>query len=146
MSRILSWFFIYFQCTWMLHVSSYRLNNYFFEFQKRLILVSLHVFGPYAVGRFLDWVEKKFKSGDWDSVPQETREFILKSLPVLQQALSLLQRFHLALFYLRGVFYHIAKRLTNVSYVSKDKHCWLFFRYKWHVLLNILKYGVIRQA
>nr|XP_034313288.1 peroxisome biogenesis factor 10 [Crassostrea gigas] len=85
---------------------------------KRLVLVSLHVFGPYAVGRFLGWVEKKFKSGDWDSVPQETREFILKSLPVLQQALSLLQRFHLALFYLRGVFYHIAKRLTNVSYIK----------------------------
>nr|XP_022318062.1 peroxisome biogenesis factor 10-like isoform X1 [Crassostrea virginica] len=85
---------------------------------KRLIHVSLHVFGPYGVARLLDWVEKKLQSGDWDSVPMETREIILKSLPVLQQALSLLQRFHLAVFYLRGIFYHIAKRLTDVSYIK----------------------------
>lgn len=81
-------------------------------------MVSVHVFGPYGVMHFLDWVEKKFQSGEWDNVPKETREIILKSLPILQQALSLLQRFHLAFFYLRGVYYHIAKRLTDVSYVS----------------------------
>ncbi|XP_048763074.2 peroxisome biogenesis factor 10-like [Ostrea edulis] len=85
---------------------------------KRLIMVSVHVFGPYGVMRFLDWVEKKFQSGEWDNVPKETREIILKSLPILQQALSLLQRFHLAFFYLRGVYYHIAKRLTDVSYIK----------------------------
>jgi peroxin-10 len=81
-------------------------------------MVSLHVFGPYGVMRFLDWVEKKFQTGEWDSVPKETREIILKSLHVLQKVLSLLQRLHLAVFYLRGVYYHIAKRLTDVSYVS----------------------------
>lgn len=39
------------------------------------------------------------------------------AVPVLQQALDLLHRFHTAVFYLRGSFYHLSRRVSGVSYL-----------------------------
>lgn len=45
------------------------------------------------------------------------RSACASALPVLQQALDLLHRFHTALFYLSGSFYHLSRRAAGVSYL-----------------------------
>lgn len=39
------------------------------------------------------------------------------AVPVLQQALDLLHRFHTAVFYLSGSFYHLSRRVSSISYL-----------------------------
>lgn len=36
----------------------------------------------------------------------------------VQQGITILHRVHVALFYINGVFYHLAKRTSGISYVS----------------------------
>ena len=50
------------------------------------------------------------------SAPQ--RKACIPAVFAVQQGLALLRRFHAALFYLTGTFYHLSKRTAGVSYVS----------------------------
>ncbi|KAJ8314290.1 hypothetical protein KUTeg_008851 [Tegillarca granosa] len=68
----------------------------------------------------LDWLERKLKSPYLTSLPVETKEFLLKCIPVLRQSVTFLYRCHLAIFYLKGIFYHIAKRVTGVQYIRYE--------------------------
>ena len=58
------------------------------------------------------------RSHDSQEIPMETREFILKYIPILRKSVIYIHRVHLALFYLRGIFYHLAKRMSGIQYVS----------------------------
>lgn len=40
----------------------------------------------------------------------------------VQQGITILNRVHVALFYISGAFYHLAKRTSGISYVSKASH------------------------
>ncbi|KAK7879169.1 hypothetical protein WMY93_034050 [Mugilogobius chulae] len=48
------------------------------------------------------------------------RSACVPAVQALQQALDLLRRFHTALFYLRGCFYHMSRRAAGISYVSDN--------------------------
>ena len=84
--------------------------------------MSLHIMMPYCLQKLFDWLERKIRSHDSQEVPMETREFILKCIPILRKSVIYLHRVHLAFFYLRGIFYHIAKRFTGIEYVSNCIH------------------------
>lgn len=81
-------------------------------------MVLLHVLTPYLLRKLFDWLEKKMRSHDSQEIPLETREFLLKCIPVAKTIVMYGHRLHMALFYLRGIFYHIAKRFSGVHYVS----------------------------
>lgn len=72
---------------------------------------------PYCLRKLFDWLEKKLRSHD-SQIPLETREFLLRCIPILRQSVIYVHRVHLAFFYLRGIFYHIAKRVAGIQYVS----------------------------
>ncbi|KAJ8314047.1 hypothetical protein KUTeg_008608 [Tegillarca granosa] len=72
------------------------------------------------IQKLLDWLERKLKSPYLTSLPVETKEFLLKCIPVLRQSVTFLYRCHLAIFYLKGIFYHIAKRVTGVQYIRYE--------------------------
>lgn len=86
---------------------------------RRGSLVLLYVFGPYMIDKTLRKLELWLHSEEnWPSgFNARTREVLSTFIPILRTVVLYVHRAHLALFYLNGVFYHIAKRLTGVQYL-----------------------------
>lgn len=86
---------------------------------RRISLVSLHVLGPYLLEKLLGRLEQICRAEDQlQQGPQSHfRQLFNSIIPVLRQIVTVIHRTHLAVFYLTGVFYHIAKRITIVQYL-----------------------------
>nr|XP_014991285.1 peroxisome biogenesis factor 10 isoform X3 [Macaca mulatta] len=110
---------------------------------RRGVLVTLHAVLPYLLDKVLLPLEQELQA-DPDSgrpsqgslVPggrgcsgvrrwvrrhtatltEQQRRALLRAAFVLRQGLTCLQRLHVAWFYIHGVFYHLAKRLTGITY------------------------------
>ena len=82
--------------------------------QRRGIMIMMHAAAPYFLDRLLVHIETKAKSADCSPELARFSTFI----PVLRNTITVIHRCHLSLFYLRGIFYHIAKRLSGTRYVS----------------------------
>ncbi|XP_050642267.1 peroxisome biogenesis factor 10 isoform X3 [Macaca thibetana thibetana] len=111
---------------------------------RRGVLVTLHAVLPYLLDKVLLPLEQELQA-DPDSgrpsqgslVPggrgcsgvrrwvrrhtatltEQQRRALLRAAFVLRQGLACLQRLHVAWFYIHGVFYHLAKRLTGITYL-----------------------------
>jgi len=81
-------------------------------------MILFHVCTPYILQQLFDRAEHFLKSGDSGNIPTETKAFLLKCIPVLRHSVTFVHRFHLAAFYLNGIFYNISKRLAGIQYVS----------------------------
>ncbi|EDO40992.1 predicted protein [Nematostella vectensis] len=88
----------------------------------RAAQVFLHTITPYLLNKLLMRLGSLAQSQEqWPPFASEGLRIWLKdNVPVIQQSILFLHRAHLAVFYLTGVFYHIAKRVTGVSYTLKD--------------------------
>jgi peroxin-10 len=51
------------------------------------------------------------------NLTERQRKWLSNILPKMKDFVDILQRVHLAIFYFSGYFYHLAKRLTNTTYV-----------------------------
>nr|XP_025711918.1 peroxisome biogenesis factor 10 isoform X3 [Callorhinus ursinus] len=51
------------------------------------------------------------------ALTEQQKRTLLRAVLVLRQGLGYLQRLHVAWFYIHGAFYHLAKRLTGVTYL-----------------------------
>ncbi|XP_060085832.1 peroxisome biogenesis factor 10-like isoform X1 [Ylistrum balloti] len=87
---------------------------------RRSFMILFHVGTPYLLQRLLDWFERRLRSPRSHEIPEETRVFLLKCVPVVRNSVTFVHRLHLAAFYLRGLFYHIAKRAAGVQYLKYD--------------------------
>lgn len=87
---------------------------------RRSLMILLHVGTPYVLQRLLDWYERRLRSPTSHDIPEGTRLFLLKCIPIVRESVTFLHRLHLAAFYLRGLFYHIAKRTAGVQYLKYD--------------------------
>uniref|UniRef100_A0A8C8VHF8 RING-type E3 ubiquitin transferase n=1 Tax=Pelusios castaneus TaxID=367368 RepID=A0A8C8VHF8_9SAUR len=69
---------------------------------------------PGLCGRTLvrSWVQKQV-----GRLTQQQKKILLQTVYVLKQCIPLLRRLHLAVFYINGIFYHISKRITGISYL-----------------------------
>jgi len=86
--------------------------------KRRLWMVGLHVFSPRLADIILLLFEKWIPRTElWKQIRPELRIAISNKLPFIHQVIMVLHRLHLTLFYLRGTFYHSAKRITKVKYV-----------------------------
>lgn len=112
---------------------------------RRTVLVTLHTVLPYLLDKALLHLEHELQAdsdGTWSSqgslapgvrsrsgtrrwlhrhvanLTEQQKKALLRATLVLRQGLSCLQRLHVAWFYIHGAFYHLAKRLTGVTYVS----------------------------
>lgn len=79
----------------------------------------LYVFGPYVIDKALRKLELWLhnEENQPSGFNTRTRELLCTFIPILRTVVLYVHRAHLALFYLNGVFYHIAKRLTGVQYL-----------------------------
>ncbi|XP_038579349.1 peroxisome biogenesis factor 10 isoform X1 [Micropterus salmoides] len=70
--------------------------------------------GPWSLER---WLRSRMRRAvGLLSEPQ--RRVCLPAVFVLQQGLTLLHRLHVALFYIKGSFYHLSKRAAGISYLG----------------------------
>ncbi|XP_054440027.1 peroxisome biogenesis factor 10 [Pteronotus mesoamericanus] len=111
---------------------------------RRGVLVALHAVLPYLLDKALLHLEQELQSDGSGPRPSQgslapglrgrsgarrwvhrqaaalterQRKALLRAVLVFRQGLGCLQRFHVAWFYLHGAFYHLAKRLTGVTYL-----------------------------
>uniref|UniRef100_A0A8D2ZR99 RING-type E3 ubiquitin transferase n=1 Tax=Scophthalmus maximus TaxID=52904 RepID=A0A8D2ZR99_SCOMX len=110
------------------------------------LLVLGHAFLPYLLDKFLVSLENELEGGQeslssvrrrqaasraWSlesllkrwmqramgQLSESQRRDCLPAVFVFHQGLTLLHRFHVALFYLSGSFYHLSKRMAGISYL-----------------------------
>ncbi|NWR85257.1 PEX10 factor, partial [Furnarius figulus] len=111
------------------------------SFLRRAAFISLHTLVPYCLEKALLHLEQELQAEDEQSrapegspAPSRTalrawihrqvgqlterqRKTASQGVYVLKQAIPLLHRLHLALFYIHGTFYHLSKRITGISYL-----------------------------
>ncbi|XP_065842775.1 peroxisome biogenesis factor 10-like [Oscarella lobularis] len=80
---------------------------------RRVAMVSLQILVPYVVKKILD----KTTSAASSLADDEQQQRALAVVAVSRKIIQVLHRTHLAVFYLNGVYYHISKRFTGISYV-----------------------------
>lgn len=113
------------------------------SFLRRALFISLHTVVPYCLEKALLHLEHELQMEAEESRTPENppgfssrtliRSWIRKQVGelteqqkktasqvvyVLKQSIPLLHRLHLAVFYIQGMFYHLSKRITGISYVS----------------------------
>ncbi|XP_067826335.1 peroxisome biogenesis factor 10 [Heptranchias perlo] len=106
---------------------------------RRAALILLHTCVPYLLDLGLNRLEQDLQTEGDGSRPPEHRQggslfnnwlrgavgalserqkkVLLQTVSFLRQAVSFLHRLHLGIFYLNGAFYHVAKRLTSITYL-----------------------------
>ncbi|KAI4536839.1 peroxisome biogenesis factor 10 isoform X1 [Ovis canadensis] len=109
---------------------------------RRGVLVALHTVLPYLLDKALLHLEHELQAagdGAWPlrgslapssqsgvrrwvhrrmaGLTEQQQGVLLRAMSVLRQGLGCLQRLHVAWFYIHGVFYHLAKRFTGITYL-----------------------------
>lgn len=115
------------------HVHSFLVTNQITQSQlichllfpkRRGAMVLLQVVTPYALHRLLDWLEKEMRHNMSLNISEQGRSSALELIKIARHIITILHRCHLAIFYMSGVFYHIAKRFTGINYVSHSFQVW----------------------
>ncbi|XP_008938320.1 PREDICTED: peroxisome biogenesis factor 10, partial [Merops nubicus] len=114
------------------------------SFLRRAIFVSLHTVVPYCLEKGLLHLERELQAEADESrtsqshpalglssrslirnwiqkyvghLTEQQKRRVLQTVHVLKQFVPLLHRLHLAVFYMRGTFYHLAKRVAGITYL-----------------------------
>ncbi|NXU49626.1 PEX10 factor, partial [Turnix velox] len=114
------------------------------SFLRRAVFISLHTLVPYCLEKGLQLLERELQVEDGESrssgsdpalgsgsrslvrswvqrhvgeLPEQQKKGLLQTVYVLKHCVPLLHRLHLALFYIRGTFYHLSKRLAGITYL-----------------------------
>ncbi|KAK2840824.1 hypothetical protein Q7C36_012403 [Tachysurus vachellii] len=115
---------------------------------RRLALILLHTFVPYFLDKLLVCIEHELEVEDWDSqnaqrdtvltwspmsyikawiqravrmLNSQQRKSLKPVVIAVQQGITILHRVHVALFYISGAFYHLAKRTSGISYLRVQR-------------------------
>lgn len=85
---------------------------------RRGLLVFAHVIFPYLVDKFLSRLSYRLEANlAVPGVSPNWREWLKSNLPLVRHLLLIVHRTHMGLFYISGVFYHIAKRSSGIQYL-----------------------------
>lgn len=91
-------------------------------------MVFFHVSSPYVIEKGLLYLERQLDlNNDWN-LTEEGRLLSLDLVRNSRNIFLLLHRCHLAIFYFNAAFYHVAKRLCGIRYVSNTS---FFFPSRW---------------
>lgn len=89
---------------------------------QRAIMVALRIIVPHVVEKVLVYLESQLKHGGIAfPITEEQRRRLQSLLPRIRQAIPWLHRCHVAIFYLHGMFYQVAKRTMMFRYVMVRK-------------------------
>ena len=77
-------------------------------------MILVHVATPYCIDRLLEHIQRRAERAD--APPEMSR--VASVIPAIRHSITIAHRCHLAFFYLRGIFYHLAKRIVGTHYVG----------------------------
>jgi len=83
-----------------------------------VLLVIGHALLPVVIDKFFARLQVLLGKDDLVGLTTKRREFLVSSLPKIKFVIATLQRLHLSVFYLHGVYYTISKRMSAVGYTK----------------------------
>ncbi|XP_006016263.1 peroxisome biogenesis factor 10 isoform X1 [Alligator sinensis] len=110
----------------------------------RAVLISLHAVVPYLLDKGLVHLEHELQAeaDGWRTgqsslglgargrtsvrswlqkritrLTENQKNVLLQTVYILKQCIPLFRRLHLAIFYINGIFYHLSKRITGITYL-----------------------------
>ena len=86
--------------------------------RQRIGLVLLHTVIPYCLEKFLNFLEKRLSWNQLTYVSNKNQARLSAALPKLKLIVVTIHRLHLSIFYIKGIYYTIAKRFVNIKYVK----------------------------
>ena len=89
---------------------------------QRVVMSVLQVAIPYGCEKLIGYVERQLQHNRNLRIDPDVREKLVKALPVVRHAITIIHRCHLAVFYWNGIFYHIAKRIAGIHYLRIITH------------------------
>lgn len=84
---------------------------------RRGAMILLQVAAPYVLDRVLVYLQRQIETSVNLPMSQTARDVTLSMISVTRHVVSLLHHCHLTIFYINGIFYHIAKRLAGIHYI-----------------------------
>ncbi|XP_059155693.1 peroxisome assembly protein 10-A-like [Physella acuta] len=85
---------------------------------RRALMLFLQVCAPHLFNLSYKKCEHMLRNSTAINLKPATRETILSILPLVAKAGTMIHRLHMALFYINGVYYHMAKRISGIHYVQ----------------------------
>ncbi|XP_013917696.1 PREDICTED: peroxisome biogenesis factor 10 [Thamnophis sirtalis] len=58
------------------------------------------------------WLQKRVRR-----LTEQQRSFLAQAVHIVKQSIPFVRRLHLAVFYMKGIFYHFSKRTTGITYL-----------------------------
>ena len=88
------------------------------SFRRRAAAVLVHLLGPYALEKLLAFASRRVGSRDLP-VQLTGRQYRMleNALDFAEEVVSTVHLFHVALFYFRGIFYQLGKRVAGIRYL-----------------------------
>ena len=83
----------------------------------RLLMIFLQTFGPHFLKYWFKNLQETVKRNPLNFDKDSVRR-ISNLLPILEEWTEYVNKINISIFYFHGTFYHLAKRLTGVSYVK----------------------------
>lgn len=88
------------------------------SFLQRLLAILLQTVGPYILEKSLGALHRLLQERNLDTNLTEQQYRVLeKIVKFVEEVVSIFNKLHLGLFYLRGVYYHFSKQFSRVKYV-----------------------------
>jgi len=85
---------------------------------RRLITILIQVGGAYTLRKFGVWLNARIVARDLPfNLTEANYKALEKVTKFCETVLTFLSQVHLAVFYIHGVFYHVAKRITGLHYI-----------------------------
>ena len=78
----------------------------------------LHSIVPYCLEKCLSHLEKKLLLNQVNILSDQNQAKLFNALPKIKLMLITVHRLHLSIFYIKGIYFTIAKRLAAVNYVK----------------------------
>ena len=84
---------------------------------QRTLMILIQCCVPYIFERGLVYMEKSLDNNVFPELTTKGRDMLKRMISASRHIVLLLHRCNLAVFYIRGIFYHISKRFTNTHYI-----------------------------
>ena len=81
-------------------------------------MIMLHTALPYCLEKLLGYLEKKLMLNQISLLSENNQAKLFAAIPKLRLILITIHRLHLSIFYIKGLYFTIAKRFTDVNYVK----------------------------
>ena len=89
------------------------------SFLRRTTAVFLQVLGPYILEKALGWLGQRVRDRNLSlSLSHRQYGLLETALETAEDLASLVHLLHLGLFYIRGLFHRVGKRLTGIKYLA----------------------------